>query len=237
MNFFSSFFGRDPKDLFLSYSPLDSHWRIVSWNFDVKEENERQWTIESHKEHKDIIIWNKKDVETVQFFKDDHLLRRRRIPRDSGYKDLMNISIHTTLKYSLESNHAFMLSPVSGATTSDYQNEAKFLQWIQASFGTVSRSLERFKTDDSLILTGAVFSGITPESQENVLRVIIFNLDIFFYMRTDQTLQIAVFDDKNQGHGSSRTPVFQQIIKVTKPQFYDEIVRLVHQIATVGELR
>ncbi len=237
MSFLSSFFGRDPKELFLSFSPQGSHWRVVSWNFDVKEEKERQWTIESHAKNKEIIIWNKKDVETVQFFKDDSLIRRRRIPKGRDYRDLMNISLHTTLKYGLESNHAFMLSPVSGATTIDYQNESKFLQWIQASFGTLTRSLERFKTDDSLILTGAIFSGVSPESQESVLRVIIFNLDIFYYMRPDQTLQIVVFDDKNQGHGSSRAPVFQQIIKVTKPQFYDEIVRLVHQIATVGELR
>jgi hypothetical protein len=163
MNFLSRFFGKKLKDLFLSFSPATSHWRVVSWNFDVKKENERQWTVESHTEKKELIIWNREQVETVQFFKGDSLLKREKVERDSEFKDLMNICVHTTLKYSLEANHAFMLTPVSGATTSDYQNETKFLQWIQASFGTLTRSLDRFKADPTLILTGAVFSGIEPK--------------------------------------------------------------------------
>ena len=62
-------------------------------------------------------------------------------------------------------------------------------------------------------------------------------MDIFCYFQNDMSLQIAIFDDKNQGHGSAKTASFQQIIKVTKPQIYDEKVKLVHRIAMVGEIR
>jgi hypothetical protein len=129
-----------------------------------------------------------------------------------------------------------MVTPVSGATAIDIQSETRALQWIQATFGTLTRALNSLKGNREMILTAACFSGKVPESGEEVVRVIAFNLDIFYYLRPDFTLQIVVFDDKNMGHGNSKTPTFQQIIKVTKPQFYDEIIKLQHQLAQVGEI-
>ena len=155
---------------------------------------------------------------------------------DAELKGLMNIALHSTLKYSLEENHKFMVSTVNGATIQDFQNEARFLQWIQATLGTLMRALDSMAKDKDLILTAACFAGKAPDSQEDVLRVIVFNLDIFYYLRPDQTLQIVVFDDKNLGSGGAKAPVFQQIIKVTKPQFYDEITKLLHRMAQVGEI-
>jgi hypothetical protein len=148
----------------------------------------------------------------------------------------MNLSIHSTLKYGLEQNHEFMVTPVTGATTLDIQNETRALQWIEATFGTLNRALDNMKKNPDQVLTAACFSGKVPESGEEVLRVIAFNLDIFYYLRPDFTLQIVVFDDKNLGHGQAKTPTFQQIIKVTKPQFYDEIIKLLHHLAQVGEI-
>ena len=112
----------------------------------------------------------------------------------------MNICLHSTLKYGLESNHEFLLTPVSGATSADYQNEARALQWIQASFATLVKALDQFKNRPDLILTAAVFSGIEPASGLSVLRIMAFNLDIFCYFQEDLSLQIAIFDDKNLGH-------------------------------------
>ncbi len=88
-----------------------------------------------------------------------------------------------------------------------------------------------------MILTAAFFSGLEASSEDKVLRLIAFNLDILFYFQKDGSMRILVFDDKNMGHGQARNPSFQQIIKVTKPQFYDEIIRLIHEVATVGELK
>lgn len=232
------FLGKDPRQLFLEFTPLDSSWRVVSWNFDVKNQSERLWTLEVVKKETESIEWLKSQNEELKFFKNDKLIRKRRIPSArEEFRDLMNLAIHSTLKESLETHHEFLLTPVSGATTADYQNEARALQWIQASFGTLMRALDQFENRPDLILTAAVFSGLEPQTNMNVLRIMAFNLDIFCYFQNDFTLQIAVFDDKNMGHGGAKTPSFQQIIKVTKPQIYDEIVKLVHRIAIVGEIR
>jgi hypothetical protein len=148
----------------------------------------------------------------------------------------MNLAIHSTIKHGLESHQDFMLLPVSGATALDMQAETRALQWIQASFGTLNRALDKLKSDGDLILSAVFFSGNVPESEEKVVRLIAFNLDIFYYLRPDNSLQIVVFDDKGEGHGQSKTPSFQQIIKVTKPQFYDEIIKLLSKISQIGEL-
>jgi hypothetical protein len=183
------------------------------------------------------MTWRKSKKEELFFFENEKLVTKKKINKQSDdLKSLMNLSLHSTIKYSLEKNRDFMLSPVSGATAIDFQSEAKALQWIQASFGTLKMALEGMSKQKDLILTGAFFSGVVPEGKDEVLRVIAFNLDIFYYLRTDQSLQIVVFNDKDQGHGKSKTPTFQQIIKVTKPQFYDEITKLLLDLANVGEI-
>lgn len=238
MSWWGNLFGRDPKDLFLEFSPKGSHWRIVTWNYDLPDPKSRQWNIEVHGQTSKIINWDREKHDELRFFENDRIVRRRKMAdRDNEHIAMMNLALHSTLKYGLESNHEFMVTPVSGATTIDIQNETRALQWIQATFGTLTRALDNIKNKPEMILTAACFSGRVPDTQEDVLRVIAFNLDIFYYLRADHTLQIVVFDDKNLGHGESKAPTYQQIIKVTKPQFYDEITKLVHKIAQVGEIR
>lgn len=226
------------KELFLDFSPQGGDYYSVSWNFDLTAPSHRQWLIEILGKEKKSIQWVKQNKEALRFFRNDKVTGEGTLEPSRGEAaSLMNLAIHATLKNALEMHQQFMLTPVSGATTEDYQNEARSLQWIQASFGTLSRVLKKFSEDPSLILTAAFFSGTVPETGERVIRLIAFNLDVLFYLREDQTLQIVVFDDKNMGHGQSKSPTFQQTIKVTKPQFYDEIVKLTHQLAQVGELR
>lgn len=232
-----NFFGKEPKDLFLEFTPMESSWRVVTWNFDLQEAGARLWTVEVHGKKNKLIHWEKSSATNLRFFENERLQRKRRIPENSDdWKMLMNLSIHSTLKYSIETNHEFMVTPVTGATALDMQAESRALQWIQASFGMLTRALDNLKKNPNQFLTAACFSGKVPETGENVLRVIIFNLDIFYYLRDDYSLQIVIFDDKNLGHGETKTPTFQQIIKVTKPQFYDEITKLLHHTAIVGEI-
>lgn len=235
MNLWKKIFGKNAKDLFLEFDPKGSNWRIVTWNFDLDDPKKRRYTVEIQGVENKTIQWERMNGDNVYFFDDQKLIERKKISGPE-LKDLMNLTIHSTLKHSVEANHEFMVTPVTGATTQDYQNESRALQWIEASFGTLTRAIESLKNDPNLILTAACFSGIVPDTGERVLRVLVFNLDIFYYLRDDHTLQIVVFDDKNLGHGQSKTPTFQQIIKVTKPQFYDEITRLILRLAQVGEL-
>jgi hypothetical protein len=238
MSFWKSFSGPDPKELFLSFDPYGAKFSSVTWNSDLKKGGERRYMVEVHKENKITIDWYRNEKEEVNFLSDGKLIRKRRIPSErKEFLDLMNLSVHGTIIAGLEQHKDFVLTPVSGATTMDYDSENRALQWIQASFGTLSRALKKMKEDNSLILTAAFFSGEEPASGEKVLRLIAFNLDIIFYFQNDDSLRVLVFDDKNMGHGQTSNPSFQQIIKVTKPQFYDEIIKLTHEVATVGELK
>jgi hypothetical protein len=237
MSFFDRFSGPDPKELFLNFDPHGSVFSSVTWNFDVKA-GERRYMVEIQKNKKETIDWHRTDKEEVVFLKDGKIIRKRRIPNDRHeLAQLMNLTVHATVIAGLEEHKEFVTTPVSGATTMDYDSENRALQWIQASFGTLSRALKKIKDDDSMILTGAFFSGLEPTTGDKVLRLIAFNLDVLFYFQKDDSLRILVFDDKNMGHGQSKNPSFQQIIKVTKPQFYDEMIRLTHEVATVGELK
>ncbi len=232
-----NWFKQDPKKLFMEFTPEGSEWRVVTWNFDLNQSSGRRWVIEVHGPKSTIIQWERDKEDRLKFLQGKKQVFSEKVSKDNQtLVPMMNLALHSVLKHSLDSNNDFMLTPVTGATTMDFQNETRVLQWIQASFGTVTRALDSMKGKRDLILTGACFSGIVPESGERVLRVIIFNLDIFYYMRDDNSLQIVVFDDKNTGHGESKTPTFQQIIKVTKPQFYDEIIKLLHRIANAGEI-
>lgn len=233
---FWNWFKKDPKDFFLKFTPIGSHWRVVTWNFDLKEPGERRWTAEVHGPSQQTIIWSRKKTDHLVFFRNQKSELSMK-PVEQIHRDLMNLSLHSTLKYSLEKNHEFMVTAVAGATTMDMQNENKALQWIQASFTTVQKALDSVEANKENILTAACFSGNSPETGEEVLRVIIFNLDIFYYLRDDKSLQIVIFDDKNLGHGKSKQPAFQQTIKVSKPQFYDEITKLLSRVAKVGEIR
>jgi hypothetical protein len=233
-----NFFRSDPRKLFLDFDPNWSTWTVVNWNFDLVNPSQRRWTVEITKEEAQSIEWSQQELDEFRFFKRGKLIQKGVVPKKNvELKELMNLCFHASLKHSLESHHEFLLTPVSGATSIDYQNEARAQKWLEASFGTIMRALDQFQNRSDLILTAAFFSGLGPGMQTKVLRLLVFNLDIFCYFLEDFSLQLVVFDDKNLGLGSAKSPSFQQIIKVTKPQIYDEIVKLVRRIASVGEIR
>lgn len=238
MSLWDFFSRKDAKDLFLEFDPEGAKFSTVTWNFDLTSVGERRFTVEIDKEKKELIDWQRGDLEEVRFLLGGRLLRKRRIPAERHeLVKLMNLSIHATVRAGLEAHKDFIRTPVTGVTTLDYESEARALQWVQASFGTLSRALKKVQSDDGMILTAAFFSGEEPSTGNRVLRLIAFNLDVVFYFQADDGLRILVFDDKNLGQGQAKNPVFQQIIKVTKPQFYDEIIKLTHEVATVGELK
>lgn len=239
MSFWRRFFqSNNPRDLFFKFNPAGSTWRVVHWNAELEKSHHRNLTLEVQGQQHEIIRWdNFGEKSELRFYRDDGLLLKTKTHADDELKHLMNIGLHSLLKFSLEGDQPFMLEPVSGVTAMDFQNEARAQQWIQASFGTLMRAMDQFENKSDLILTASIFSGKVPDSQEHVLRVLAFNLDIFYYLEAEGNLRIMIFDDKDKGHGVSKTPAFHQIIKVTKPQFYDEISKLVHRIAKVGEIR
>lgn len=237
MNFLARFLKKSPKDFFLNYNPKNFRWSVVSWNFDLQKTQERTLTLEIHDSEISQVSFIKTTQERLVFVKNAKIKQSFNLKENRQEAlDLMNLAMHSTIKVMLERHHPFLLTPVTGATSLDLQNESKALQWVQVTFSTLIKSFERLEKDKSLILTSTIFSGLTPDTNEDVLRIIIFNLDIFYYFRPDGSLEIVVFDDKNFGHGESKQPIFHQIIKVAKPQFYDEIYKVVKVIGIAGEV-
>lgn len=227
MNFLNRFFST-AKEQFQKLPINDSSWTVLTWNWDLASIDDRRMTLELNSESHFKVIWNKKEV---IFIKDDKV---RAFPHQDKQelKDLFSLSRHLSLKTSIESHQGEMRKTSEG----DLAAETRSLQWIQASFKTLQGALQRIKEDPQLIFTCAVFSGVNPQLQQRVLRVICFNLDINYFMLDDESLRIVVYNDKNQGHGSQAAPSFHQIIRLTKPLFYDEITKLLQQVTAAGEL-
>ncbi|GEM_PF-1168202 len=222
----------------LKVHPEDFSWRVVSFSFENSGYDHR---------HTKIQLQNLKGHWALQF---PHLKKSRfplliqaadkknSWPTDSIQLEdekALNLFLHETIRVSMEEMLDFMRAPVTGVTSVDYQNEAQYLKWFEVSLTVLTKALERFEKDSSLVLTGCFFAGTRPENNERIVRLIIFNLDIFFYLRPDNALRILIFDDKDKGHGENQTPVFQQIIKVTKPQFYDQMILILQRITEYGE--
>lgn len=226
------------KDHLLKIHPSDFSWRVVSFSFDGHghdlrhtkiqlQKNQDQWLFQfpQKKEStfplilssgKEKLSWNASSVEMED-------------------QKTLNLFLHETMRVSMEEMIEFMKTPVSGVTSADYQNEAQFLKWFEVSLTVLTKALDKFGKDPSLVLSGCFFAGRRPENNERLVRLIIFNLDIFFYLQEDNSLRVLIFDDKDKGHGSGKTPVFQQIIKVTKPQFYDQMVLILQRVTQYGE--
>ena len=228
MNFLSRFF-TDPKDLFKQLPVNHSEWTVLTWNWDLHDVSERRRTLELNNEHHYQVALNKEELIFVQ----DKKVKAFPFKDEKEIKDRFNLACHLSVKHSLESTQSFMRKTMEG----DLNEETRTLQWLQASFKTLEGALKRVEENPDLILTAAFFSGINPELKQQVLRLICFNLDINFFMQEDGLLRIVVFDDKNLGHGSQKTANLNQIIRLTKPLFYDEITKLLNQLTTVGEVR
>ena len=227
MNFLGRFFA-NPRDLFKELPVNQSEWTVITWNWDLQDINDRRSTIELTGEHNHQVILSRDEL----LFVEDKKVRAFPSKNQKELKDLFNLATHLSVKNSLESCQSFMRETMDG----DLNEETRTLQWLQASFKTLEGALKRLSENPELILTAAFFSGVNPELKQQVLRVICFNLDINFFMQEDGLLRVVVFDDKNLGHGSQKTASLNQIIRLTKPLFYDEITKLMHQLTTVGEV-
>lgn len=226
------------KDQLLKIHPSEFSWRVVSFSFEGSGYDLRHTKIQLQEKSRTWLFQfpqQKKSSFPLILTADDKKVTWHPSSLHSEDQKVMNLFLHETMRVSMEETLDFMRAPVSGVTSADYQNEAQFLKWFEVSLGVLVKAMDKFDKDPSLILTGCFFAGRRPENNERLIRLIIFNLDIFFYLQEDHALRVMVFDDKDKGHGSGQRPVFQQIIKVTKPQFYDQMIVILQRITQHGE--
>ncbi len=233
------FGGSDPfKSHLLKIHPEDFSWRVVSFSFDGGGYDLRHTKIQLQKANSEWLIqYPHQQKSTYPLVIVNNGNKTTWHPSSLEFEDqkILNLFLHETIRVSMEETLDFMRAPVSGVTSADYQSEAQALKWFEVSLSVLLRAMDKFDKDSSLVLTGCFFAGRRIENNERIIRLIIFNLDIFFYLQEDNSLRVMVFDDKDKGHGAGKTPVLQQIIKVTKPQFYDQIIHILQRITQHGE--
>lgn len=217
----------------------DNSWTIFSWNLNFVHDSTKNFLLEHFDKNLNYRVLCKYDHRQFQSVEwGDNFSKKIRTSglEDRELVDNLNLVVHGIISSALEYNKPAILTAVVGATTLDLQSELKALEWIKVSFKVLSQALDKIRSDQALVLTGGIFYGIEPQSQKRILRILAMNLDIFYYFEEDDSLRIVIFNDKNHGHGASTAPAFHQIIKVTKPQFYDEIIKLINKFTLVGEL-
>ncbi|MFP5492746.1 MAG: hypothetical protein ACLGG0_14680, partial [Bacteriovoracia bacterium] len=89
----------------------------------------------------------------------------------------------------------------------------------------------------SKLVQASVFIGKKDEQALPLFRAVIFNLDITAGFDSEGSLGVVIFDDKNLGAGSSRTPALEARFKGLKPPVLDEFIRLTESLMKACESR
>jgi len=238
MTFFKNRLRNKLKDI-LIHSVVDHFtWVAVTWNLNLEKKKLRTLGFDLQGVNSLLLQWHRDQEESISF--STELDKNKKLIFDSSDKTefhpILNLKTHEVIASALEEFKEFVLTPVSGVTALDFQEEQRYLEWLKTTFKVLNSALDKIQADKDLILTAGFFSGIEPQSGKKVVRILAMNLDVFYYFEEDFSLKVVVFNDKNLGHGSAQSPVFHQNIKVTKPQFYDEIIKVVNKIAVVGEI-
>jgi len=213
-------------------------WVAVTWNLNLKKTVARSLCLDLQGTSSLFIEWHRDKKDEISFSTNNDKNRRLIFgPNDvTEFYPLLNLKTHEVISSSLDAFKDAILTPVSGVTALDFQEEQKYLEWLKTTFKVLNSALDKIQVDKSLVLTAGFFSGLEPQTGKKVVRILAMNLDIFYYFEEDSSLKVVIFNDKNLGHGSAQAPVFHQNIKVTKPQFYDEMIKVINKIAVVGEL-
>ncbi|MDD0852825.1 hypothetical protein HBN50_06950 [Halobacteriovorax sp. GB3] len=108
----------------------------------------------------------------------------------------------------------------------DFEGETKAHEWIRVSFEVLKRALEEAKKKEDLLVEYRLFMGRRPNSNENLIRLLAYNLDITYHFRSNGDLQVIIYNDKNASRGSAKEPSLSVIFKAMKNQAYDELINL-----------
>lgn len=138
---------------------------------------------------------------------------------------------HLCLKESFTPLKTSSLLPVSGQTSASLQEESKGLQWIQTSFRVLEAALENCERNkDQLVVASLKLDQANMAFQ-------IFNLDINVAFLSEGIMRVVIFDDKNQGHGSAKSPSLEVDFATLKPAVLDELIKISSKCVRAAESR
>jgi hypothetical protein len=161
-----------------------------------------------------------------------HLYGRKSKAED--FQELFLFS-HLMLKSITEQLQREALVALSDVTTPDITKEARALQWLQVSLKVLRDAILSCEKDFEKVLQASfVFEKNTTST---TIRMVIFNLDITLMSDNEGVFGVVVFDDKNLGPGSAKTPALEARFRGLKPPLVDELIQLVSQLMRTAENR
>lgn len=113
----------------------------------------------------------------------------------------------------------------------DPAGEQKGHEWLRVSFEVLKRAIDHAKSEDDLLFDPVLFMGQRPGTNEEVLRLLCYNLDINYQFLSDGTIHVRVYDDKNKEREENKKPSFHAVFIGMKNQVFDEMIKL---LSTVG---
>lgn len=117
-------------------------------------------------------------------------------------------------------NETKLINPLNRET------EFKALEWIKVSFKVLKEALASVKKEKDYLNSFQFFMGKNPKSDLHEIRVIIHNLDIQYTLLNDGNLRIKIWNDKDQGFGSNKTPVLTGDFSELKREMFDELIQI-----------
>jgi len=218
-------FKKKKSDLFTQLPIETADFLVVSWNHGGLKPGERTFLI-------DLQGLEKISIRYSSLYERIEILSQKEkqvLKMDSQNRDLLNLTLHGTLVQAIEKGKRWSINESNTKELAQIAQEDRAREWIKTSFRVLTQALEKVAQDQSLILQATLMSGIFPENGQRLIRLHVFNLDIYYHFLTDESLRVIIFDQNDQKLDAR--------IWVTKPQIYDELIKVIVLLGKVGELK
>ena len=167
---------------------------------------------------------------------DKHMAGKSGVAQDKFFAPLF-LYTHASMQAVVEGLKIEALKNAGGVTTPELTQEGRALEWLKASFKVLTQAVESCQAERSKLLQASFFIGEQAPGTPWLFRAVVFNLDVTAAFDADGTLGVVIFDDKNLGSGSSRTPALEAKFKALKPPVVDEFIRLSSTVMKTCEAR
>lgn len=226
-------------ELLKEINPKESTWLAIAKNQTIKEADKEEISINingkdeyvisllQENNHDLKVAYNKNKFKNCNGeFQDTNLIAA----------NAASALVHELIDYQLKK---FIIHLRNSETTQaiDPNGEIKGHEWLRVSFEVLKKAIEHALQSKDLIFDPTIFIGNRPGTNEEIIRIMCYNLDINYQFLSDGSLHVRVFDDKNRNRGDNNKPSFHAIFTGMKNQVMDELIKLMSTIGSGLDLR
>jgi hypothetical protein len=108
--------------------------------------------------------------------------------------------------------------------------EEKALEWLKVSFSILTKAILESLTNPDFLFQATLFAGINPKTQMHEIRLMVFNLDMSFYLLDDKNLRVLIYNSKDiaeeSGSNNYGPPVLSGDYSFRKREIFDQMINL-----------